>query len=137
MRQVTERDLRKPEFMDAKVEDYEIRDDGAIVRKDRWEMGIRRLAGMVNCSRDFEIPDVLDRAAIALDRWMEAESEDFPDMLIQAVDLKLSCGSILIRCEERGGDLVWGFSGKIFIAEDLGADVIEWRRHKAEQQNPA
>lgn len=130
MRQVTERDFRKPEFIDANVEDYEIRDDGAIVRKDRWEMGIRRLASMLGNSRDFEIPDILDKAGETLDRWMTAEPEDFPDMILTPVDLKLACGSILIGCEERGGDLVWSFSGKLFVAADMGADVLAWRRHK-------
>ncbi|MBG6287708.1 hypothetical protein I5I61_09655 [Pseudomonas nitroreducens] len=137
MRQATERDFRKPEFMDASVEDYEVRDDGVCVRKDRWEMGVRRLASMVGCSRDFEIPDVLDKAGQILDGWMTAEPEDFPDMLANPVDIRLSCGSILIRCEERGGGLAWGFSGKLFIADDMGADVVEWRRHKTEQQNPS
>ena len=43
-RKVTERDFRKPEFLIAEPEDYEFRADGAIVRKDRWEKGIRKIA---------------------------------------------------------------------------------------------
>ena len=39
-RMVTEEDFRMPEFRGAKVEDYEFRKDGKIVRKDRWERGI-------------------------------------------------------------------------------------------------
>ncbi|WP_070065511.1 hypothetical protein [Pseudomonas citronellolis] len=130
MRQATERDFRRPEFMDANAEDYEIRDDGAVVRKDRWEMGIRHLACLVGLSREFEIPDVLARAEEVLGGWMIAEPDDFSDMLTGKVDLKLSCGSILVGCEESGGYLTWGFSMKRFIAEDMGADVIEWRRTK-------
>ena len=60
MRKVTEADFRIPEFRDAKAEDYEIRNDGHIVRRDRWEMGIRRIASIVGMSgRDFEIDDVV------------------------------------------------------------------------------
>jgi hypothetical protein len=43
-RPVTEQDFRQPQFRDAKPEDYERRDDGAIVRKDRWEKTVRAIA---------------------------------------------------------------------------------------------
>lgn len=44
--EVTERDIRLPEFRDAKLEDLEFREDGVIVRKDRWERGIRNIVGV-------------------------------------------------------------------------------------------
>ena len=46
-REVTELDFRKPEFRHAKVEEYEFRDDGALVRKDRWVCGIRQISSIV------------------------------------------------------------------------------------------
>lgn len=46
-RQVTERDFRMPEFRNADPNDYEFRDDGVLVRKDRWEMGVVRIAGRI------------------------------------------------------------------------------------------
>jgi len=46
-RQVTERDFRRPEFLDAKAEDYEIQEDGCVVRKDRWEMAVRKIASLM------------------------------------------------------------------------------------------
>ena len=59
-REVTERDFRAPEFSDAKVEDYEFRSDGKLVRKDRWEMGIQRIREIVGISaREFEITEVV------------------------------------------------------------------------------
>ncbi len=60
-RKVTERDFRKEEFMDSNPDDYEFRDDGKIVRKDRWETGIRRIVGRVGILRDWEISDVVDK----------------------------------------------------------------------------
>lgn len=61
-RMVTERDLRQPEFRDAKLEDLEFRADGAIVRKYRWETGIRRIVSILGMSRsDFEIDDVVSK----------------------------------------------------------------------------
>lgn len=61
MRKVTEADFRLPEFKDAKVEDYEFRKDGALVRKDRWEMGIHRMVSILELNnRDFEISEALD-----------------------------------------------------------------------------
>lgn len=60
MSEVTERDLRMPEFRDAKLEDLEFRADGKIVRKDRWEMGIRAIRSALGDSRrDFEVVDVV------------------------------------------------------------------------------
>ncbi|HET8689424.1 MAG TPA: hypothetical protein VFM18_22665 [Methanosarcina sp.] len=60
-RQVTERDFRMPEFMDADPEDYEFRGDGKIVRKDRWERGIRTIANIIGVYKDLEIDNVVQR----------------------------------------------------------------------------
>lgn len=57
-REVTERDLRMPEFRDAKPEELEFRGDGKLVRKDRWETGFRSIAYMFNLP-DWEVPDVV------------------------------------------------------------------------------
>jgi len=58
---VTERDFRCPEFREARVQDYEFRGDGEIVRKDRWEAGIRRIVSILGMNdRDFEIDDVVE-----------------------------------------------------------------------------
>lgn len=63
MRTVTEQDFRMPEFRDAKVEDYEIRGDGKVVRKDRWEMGMRSIAHIIDLPMhgDVEIADVIEK----------------------------------------------------------------------------
>lgn len=59
-KQVTERDFRRPEFRDADPNDYEFREDGAIVRKDRWEQGIRSIAGQEGMSgTKFEVADIV------------------------------------------------------------------------------
>jgi len=60
-RTVTERDFRKPEFADADPNDYEFRADGAVVRKDRWETGIRRIHSVLgmNVRSEFEISDIV------------------------------------------------------------------------------
>lgn len=62
-REVTEFDLRAPEFQrpDVKPEDYEFRDDGKVVRKDRWEQGLRNVASIIGWSRrEYEIPEVVE-----------------------------------------------------------------------------
>ena len=59
-REVTERDLRRPEFRDADPADLEWREDGVLVRRDRWEQGIRQIAGALGMSRQkFEVADVV------------------------------------------------------------------------------
>lgn len=61
-RDVTERDFRMPQFVDANPSDYEFRSDGAIVRKDRWEKGINSIRHLVGVSkRSYEIDEVIDR----------------------------------------------------------------------------
>lgn len=58
---ITERDLRMPEFRDVDIKDLERREDGAIARKDRWERGIRQIAGIVGLDprAGFEVADVV------------------------------------------------------------------------------
>ncbi len=72
-RAVTEKDFRIPEFRDARVEDYEFRADGKIVRKDRWEMGIHSIrnrlveAGVESVKgHEFEIEDVVKAVSMLL-----------------------------------------------------------------------
>lgn len=60
-KKVTEADFRKPEFVDASPEDYEFRADGAVVRKDRWERGIRDIGNILGWARkEFEVSDIVD-----------------------------------------------------------------------------
>ncbi|RAS18925.1 hypothetical protein DFO50_10281 [Microvirgula sp. AG722] len=60
MRAVTERDIRLPEFRDAKLEDLELRADGKVVRKDRWEMGIHKIrSALGDTRREFEIDEIV------------------------------------------------------------------------------
>ena len=61
-KRVTEQDFRCPEFRDANPEDYEFRPDGKLVRKDRWENGIRKIVGIVGMTfSEFEIEEVVAR----------------------------------------------------------------------------
>jgi hypothetical protein len=55
-----------PEFRGKNLEDYEVREDGAVVRKDRWQNGIRRIRNMLIEAKllpdsvEFEIIDVIN-----------------------------------------------------------------------------
>lgn len=61
MREVTEADFRMEKYRDARVEDYEFRPDGALVRKDRWEMAVHSIRCLMELpARDFEIPEVVE-----------------------------------------------------------------------------
>lgn len=58
---VTEQDLRKDEFKNMDVDDLEFREDGAIVRKDRWICGISNIACIVGYARKkYEISDIVN-----------------------------------------------------------------------------
>lgn len=59
-REVTERDLRAAEYSDGKPDEYEFRSDGKIVRKDRFQGGMRDIAAIVfGYGHDYEIADVV------------------------------------------------------------------------------
>lgn len=76
MRQVTERDLRMPEFRDAKLEELEFREDGTLVRKDRWETTVRDIVSFLGWSRrDFELPEVVAEIERRLDCGIEGDEE--------------------------------------------------------------
>ena len=82
-RNVTEADFRIPEFRDAKVEDYEFRDDDKLVRKDRWEQGIRRIATCFGITRDFEIDDLV--------LWVRAIVDENPTAWPEGMKIKKDC----------------------------------------------
>lgn len=73
MREVTERDFRMPEFRDADPADYEFREDGKIVRKDRWETGIHRIRDELGDQRrEFEIDEIVDAVRTLVARMPDA-----------------------------------------------------------------
>ena len=112
-RAVTELDFRMPEFRDAKTEDYEFRDDGKIVRKDRWEKGIRSVAFAVGFigRKEWEIEDVVERVreiAGGEEEWIALAGIDWKDVPPRGVDLRLEDGSLLRGASHEGkGVLSW------------------------------
>lgn len=76
---VTEEDFRMPEFRGKDPKDYEFRDDGKIVRKDRWETGIRNIRSVLgDYRREFEISEIVE-AIRALVATIPAPEEDVDD----------------------------------------------------------
>ena len=74
-RPVTERDVRIPQFQDADLSDLEFREDGNVVRKDRWEMALRRIKWVVGDNRrDFDVLDVVEAV-----EWLVTLVKDQPD----------------------------------------------------------
>lgn len=125
-RQVTEMDFRKPEFRHEKVEDYEFRDDGAIVRKDRWVSGMRQISSIMGNRGGFEIEDVVSQVLTLKGNWQDADPEEDPS--VDLIDVRLSCGSILAGCERTGEfAYYWPFGTIELTAKDFGADAVEWK----------
>lgn len=77
-RQVTERDLRMPEFRDADPGDLEFRDDGKLVRKDRWQVGFRSVAYAMGFNKrsGFEINEVVDKVVELAEGLQQAVGDD-------------------------------------------------------------
>lgn len=74
---ITEQDLRMPEFRGVDIADLERREDGTIARKDRWERGIREIAGMLGMSREkFEIVDVVNKVRDLLNARIYGREKD-------------------------------------------------------------
>lgn len=72
MRKVTFDDFIMPEYRGKNPEDYEFREDGKIVRKDRWESGIHKIhnilmeMGVMPDESEFEIDDVVNAVSSLL-----------------------------------------------------------------------
>ena len=79
---VTEFDFRKPEFMHSKVEDYEFREDGKIVRKDRFRRAIFDIVSILGMdSFDFETIDVTNAVYGLVNQYPDREDpEEFDDL---------------------------------------------------------
>lgn len=74
---VREQDLRHPDFARGEPDDYEFREDGKIVRKDRWEMGIRRIAGALGMSRQsWEISEVVEAVEALAEKAKEKAHDE-------------------------------------------------------------
>lgn len=143
-REVTERDFRAPEFRDAKVEDYEFRGDGKVVRKDRWETGIRRIAGLLGMSREeWEVPEIVERVdALIGPSWeevadlageLEVAEAEWPEHE-EEVQVKTVDGSLIHRARWDGVLNKW--MHRRFLLARAGSGVvggqdnvvIAWRR---------
>lgn len=130
-REVTELDFRMPEFRSAKVEDYEFRADGKVVRKDRWETAVHHIRGIVGPrGREFEISDVVNAVSLLKGNWCPPDPEEDPGLA--RIDVRLSCGSVLTGCERTGPFTYhWPFGAIEFTSKDFGADIIEWQESAA------
>lgn len=76
-RDVTERDLRHPDYAEGEPADYEFRADGRIVRKDRWETAIHSIRyELGDRRREFEVSEIVNavRAMIAVYPDVEGEA---------------------------------------------------------------
>ena len=80
-KKVTEADFRMPEFRSADPEDYEFRSDGALVRKDRWERGMRSIAYEVtgNSRKGFEISEIVQVISWLLSKQSISAPDDGGD----------------------------------------------------------
>lgn len=124
-RDVTEQDFRMPEFRHAKVEDYEFRKDGKLVRKDRWEAGIYSIAGVLGLGTrsGFEIDELVEKArqaaqAAGLSEDWTSEDEDLPTSEALC-DVRMQDGSVL--------------KGASWLASPNGTGRWQWGDHYFER----
>lgn len=76
-REVTERDLRHPAFAEGEPSDYEFREDGRIVRKDRWEMAIHSIRyHLGDRRREFEVTEIVDAVKAMVATYPDREGDE-------------------------------------------------------------
>jgi len=134
-RVVTEQDFRKPEYIDAKPEDYEFDGDGVPVRKDRWETTVRYIANRILSPREPFTQDQIREAVDYMFRVVQPivrKPEEFdPSDYIDAnrFDVMLEDGSILrdVRLIHRVGDDGRPELVAIWPAGDAHIPVKAWR----------
>ena len=78
----TEQDFRLPEFKEAEVEDYEVRSDGRVVRKDRFASGVQQISSIVGII-DFEIEEVISAV-----ENLKRNNVELLEVLDQAIKLR-------------------------------------------------
>lgn len=123
-RTVTEQDFRMPEYRDAKPDDYEFRADGKLVRKDRWEQGMRAVAQVLGIeSREgFEIEDIVRQVAELVaaqpDGMTEWRGGECPVKAKEHIAVLLRNGDMLVGY---GAEYQWSHNGS-------GTDIVAYRR---------
>lgn len=66
-----------PQFRGKDPKDYEFRDDGKVVRKDRWETAIYRIRSILgDRRREFEIEDVINAVDALVGTIPKPEGEE-------------------------------------------------------------
>lgn len=130
MREVTENDFRMPEFRNAKTEEYEFREDGKVVRKDRWLNAVHHIRNIVGPrGREFEINDVIARVEELHGRWDDAEHGEDP--CHEVIDIRLDDGSVLAGCQRIAPSHYTWREGTFDIRpEDFGALAVAWQYTK-------
>lgn len=133
-RKVTEEDFRMPEYRGAKVEDYEFRADGKLVRKDRWEQGIQSIRYLVGIDgREFEIHDVVEKVRELVGHlddgsWVdnELDCDDEKPGKNDLVEIEMTDGSRLKGVQFQGDGWYWLAAALTFKTEK----VRRWRHQQ-------
>ncbi|PHS70653.1 MAG: hypothetical protein COB23_02985 [Methylophaga sp.] len=83
MRQATQEDFTIPEFRGKSLDDYEVREDGKCVRKDRWETAIHAIRDRIGMgsNREFEIDDIVAGVENIMTTFPNYEYNDEKDKL--------------------------------------------------------
>lgn len=144
-RPVTEDDLRLPEFRGVKLEQLEIREDGKVVRKDRFETSMHIIAGMTTGTRGgWECEAVVEAVRKLIGPgWNHFSVGDFqrdeypPEGAV--VEVELEDGSVLRNVTYQtvspamGGSVpTWRWGG-----DHTPVEVIAWREQALDQEQEA
>lgn len=74
LRQAVIDDFIRPEFRGEDPADYEIRDDGKPVRKDRWERAVHSIRyALGDNRREFEVCDIVKAVEALVNRYPDRE----------------------------------------------------------------
>ena len=103
-RKVEEADFRAKKFKSAKVEDYEFRGDGELVRKDRFEMAVSRIAGIVGATKrgEYEIPDVMERVELLTKGIMDKKRVTILYYMVRHAAHEYEFDSFFVSAHEEG-----------------------------------
>lgn len=81
-KQVTESDIRLPQFKDAKLEDLEFDPSGEVVRKDRFYTGMKRMNGIliehgISSARDsWTVDEVVNKFKILMSEYKKPDAKE-------------------------------------------------------------
>jgi hypothetical protein len=129
-------DFIKPQFVGQRPIDFEVLDDGKVVRKDRWQRCVKDIAKFFGPGEEIDLDELVVLAGRHLGGWLKIDEEPKPSVAFiwRYIDVMLKDGSILFNLHQNsteegysGDRFVCERNGEVFDVNRFGTDIVAYR----------